>query len=407
MNRDMATDLPELAPLESDGVVYTLPSWVYSNDEFFALEAEAIHRRAWQFVCHVSDIPEPGDFETMDLLSDRALVIRGEDGQVRAFHNVCRHRAHAVVNGRSGHCDGLIRCPYHGWAYAFDGRNKGVSQRDTFARVDQVSLGLAPIDVEIYGGFVFIRFAPGESSVAETMAPIATEFAAYRTEDMVVQSELWEEVHDTDWKNIVENYVEDYHFPTGHAGLAALMEADYDRDSFPTGAMRLSHRMRERPRKNWSAERYAAALPVYEHLPEDMRRRWSYFGMFPGVYLDMFPENMDFFHVVPLGPGKSMLRSRYYGLPDDRRETRVAKYLNLRINNRVQDEDNALTASVQRGLASSAYELGILSGKEVIVKGFQDWIRERIPAARLRKAPESGELAGLNKRLATRPDLAC
>ena len=389
----------DLVTTEDDGVIYTLPSWVYDSQEFFDLETQAIHLPAWQFVCHVNDIAEPGDFETFDFLSERAFVIRGKDGEVRAFHNVCRHRAHAVVQGQSGHCDGVILCPYHGWTYELDGSNRAVSQKNLFEKVEQDKLGLATIDLEIYAGFVFIRFVSGGSSVAQLMEPYADEFAKYRTEKMSAQSGLWEEVQEIDWKNIVENYVEDYHFPTGHKGLAALMERDYERESHPSGVMRLSHKIRENPHSNWSAEKYAALLPVYEHLPEEMRRRWTYFGLFPGVYFDVFPENLDFFHVVPLGPGRSVLRSRYYGYADASREARAIRYLNQRINSRVQNEDNDLTLSVQGGLQSSSYERGILSSKEVIVKGFQDWVRERVPAARLRRAPGPGKLSEMNRQL--------
>ena len=98
---------------------------------------------------------------------------------------------------------------------------------------------------------------------------------------MVPLDEMWTNEVAIDWKNVIENYVEDYHFPIGHPGLSALMEAKYDRESFPGGTMRLSHRMREKPLKSWSAQGYAKFLPVIEHLPEDMRRRWTYFGLYP------------------------------------------------------------------------------------------------------------------------------
>ncbi len=180
------------------------------------------------------------------------------------------------------------------------------------------------------------------------------------------------------------------------------MERRYDREFLPSGVMRLSHRMRDRPRRNWSAERYANVLPDFPHLPQEMQRRWTYFGLFPNVYLDVFPEWIDFFHVVPIGPGKVRLRSQTYGLQDDRRQTRAARYLGIRLNQRVQDEDNRLTRSVQQGLASSAYQIGVLSSKEVVVKGFQDWLRERLPVARLLSAPLRGTVAKQNRAIAPR-----
>ena len=173
-----------------------------------------------------------------------------------------------------------------------------------------------------------------------------------------------------DWKNVIENYVEDYHFPMGHPGLSALMESQYDRESFPGGTMRLRHRMREKPLR--VLERRGAtrsSCRSMEHLPEDMRRRWTYFGLFPNVYFDIYPEWMDFFHVLPLGAGRTLIRRRSFGFTDDRREMKAARFFCARLNARVQAEDEVLTASVQRGLASGAYTQGILSDKEVVLGG--------------------------------------
>ena len=231
-------------------------------------------------------------------------------------------------------------------------------------------------------GFIFIRYRSGGPSVAERMAPYTAELAHYRMQDMVPCSELWEEDAAVDWKNTVENYVEDYHFPIGHPGLAALAEREYDREIRPeAGVLRLSHAVREQPLQNWSAMKYSSLLPAHEHLPPEMRRRWSYYGLLPNVFFDVYPDQIDVFQVQSTGPGRLRLRSRAYSLPDESREARIARYLNLRLNRRVQHEDTSLTASVQGGLRSSGYQRGVLSEKEIIVHGFQNWIRERLPIA--------------------------
>ena len=117
-----------------------------------------------------------------------------------------------------------------------------------------------------------------------------------------------------------------------------------------------------------------------------MRRRWTYFGLYPNVFFDIYPEWLDFFQVVPLAAGRTLIRARSYGFVDDRREMKAARFLCARLNARVQAEDEILTRSVQRGLESGAYTQGILSDKEIVLAGFQDWIRERIPAARQARA---------------------
>src|SRR5262245_64860681 len=100
----------------------SLPAWIYRDPEFFALEREHLFMPAWHLVCHVADIPRPGDYATYELLGELALVVRGADDTIRAFHNVCRHRAARVLDGPTGHAGNCIRCPYHAWTYALDGK---------------------------------------------------------------------------------------------------------------------------------------------------------------------------------------------------------------------------------------------------------------------------------------------
>ncbi len=394
------TAAPQTAGAANRRPAETLPAWIYENDEFFALERERVFLPAWQIVGHVNDMPNPGDYVTFELLGERAFVIRGKDGALRAFHNVCRHRAHAVVMGKQGTCKRAITCPYHGWTYELDGRLKGIPAADTFAPFDQSAYGLKTLDLEVYLGFVFIRFVSGGPSVAERLAPYTEELSQYRFEDMVAIDRMWGEPIAVDWKNAMDNYLEDYHFVTGHPGLAALMERDYDREVAPSGASRLSHRMKDDPQRFWSVRAYRKLLPAFDHLPEETRRRWTYVTLFPNVNFDVLPDKMDFFQFLPVGPGKCLLHGRSYALPDERRETRAARYLSHRINWRVQDEDNALTLSVQAGLRSSAYDVGLLSDKEVVVKGFQDWVRFQLPVASAHAAPPAGTVARCNRDLA-------
>lgn len=361
----------------------TLPAWTYCSEDFTAAEIEAVHRPAWQMACHVSEIGGSGDFVTLNVLGKPILVLRGEDGVVRTFHNVCRHRAHEVVRARSGTCAGVLRCPYHAWTYDTRGALKGIAASRTFPQLDKNNLGLFPLECEVFCGFVFIRLREGGPSVAERYAPYAAELAPYRIEDMVPISDLWECEVAADWKNVWDNYLEDYHFAAGHPGLSALMSKDFDRDPDDEHrTIRLSHKMRERVEGSWSTRMYARTLPEGAHLPEDQRRRWSYYYLYPAVSLETYPDMVDFFHVVPLAPGRSMLRWRAYGLPDASRELNAAQWLNRRINFAVHGEDSDLIESVQRNLEAGIYERGVLSDKEVNVKALHDWVGADMPNAR-------------------------
>ena len=125
---------------------YGLPGWTYFNSDLFEMEAETLFRRHWQLVCHVSDLPEKGQFLTFDLVDERAIVIRGDDGVVRAFHNLCRHRGSRVVSEESGVCKNTIVCPFHGWSFNLDGTLRGPAQPRSLPKLDPVEWGLKPIE---------------------------------------------------------------------------------------------------------------------------------------------------------------------------------------------------------------------------------------------------------------------
>ena len=380
----------------------TLPGWIYDNAEFHALERQHLFLPSWQIVCHVSDVAKPGDYVTFEFMDERALVVRGDDGVLRAFHNVCRHRAHSVLQGAAGHCERFMQCPYHGWTYDFDGRLRALPDESTFSCVDKSRVALPPIDLELFCGFVFIRFVAEGPGVAERFGAFGDELAHHRIEEMqAYDTAFWCNDVAVDWKNVMDNYLEDYHFRIGHPGLFGLMERAYEREvRARDGVSRLSHCMRAEPSGRWSERMYHALLPEQAHLPPALRRRWSYFTLFPALNIDVYADKVDFFQMLPLGPGKTRMRGRTYALPDDRRAMRASRYLGSRINWRVQDEDNKLVEEVQKGLASNSYATGVLSEKEIVVHGFQQWIRNAMPVAERASPPAPGSMASSNDELA-------
>jgi len=377
----------------------TLPGWTYNNAEFFALEKEHLFLSTWQMVCHVSELPNPGAYVTLNLLGERAVVVRGENGEIEGFYNVCRHRAAAVLKGRSGSCRHALRCPYHGWTYGLDGALKAVPGEKSFPGLDKPEFGLTKIEVEVWMGFVFVKFREGGPSVADRMAPYAAELAPYRFEEMVPAGEIWKRDTGVDWKNVMDNYLEGYHVPVGHPGLYRLFGVGYETDVQPNQVSRAMHWLRDTPSENWSERRYQTLLPEIDHLPQDRRRAWAYYTMLPNVAIDVYPDQIDFFHVVPTGPGKSRIRSRAYRLPNPSPALKAVQFLNWRINAQVQNEDEELIQSVQEGLGSESYGSGILSEKEVCLGQMHDYVREQIPVATLPEAPEKGRMATINEAL--------
>jgi phenylpropionate dioxygenase-like ring-hydroxylating dioxygenase large terminal subunit len=364
-----------------------LPPWTYDNAALTKLEHQRVFLPSWQIVCHVNDIPQPGNFATFDLGPESIFALRDREGAIHVYHNVCRHRAARLVEGE-GSCGNSITCPYHGWTYNLDGSLRGTPVRESFPGLDRSTHGLLPVRMEIMAGFVFVSLT-GEGPPPSAMwGDMLEDFAPYNFEHMQPLAPMYYEDWDVDWKVAMDNYLESYHVPIGHPGLSRMFTPDYDDQlNLASGVARGVGWMREAPSPKWSEWRYQSMVQgLTQHLPEPNRRCWRFYSMLPNLGIDVYPDQMDFFQVLPRGPGKCTIRGGTYGLPDDRREMRVLRYLNARINRQVQREDDDLCRRVQRGLASSFYKPGPLSTHEICILQFHDMIRQRIPET-LRDTP--------------------
>jgi phenylpropionate dioxygenase-like ring-hydroxylating dioxygenase large terminal subunit len=364
-----------------------LPAWVYHNAELHRLELERVLLPSWQIACHVNSIPNPGDFVTLDIGPESVLVLRDRDGGIRAYHNVCRHRGARLVDG-DGNCPGPITCPYHGWSYRHDGTLVGVPMRERLPGIDRNDFSLKPVRVDVAFSFVFVALRGNPPPVATVWGPLAEELAPYRFEDMVPLGPISCDTWEVDWKIAIDNYLESYHVPIGHPGLNRMFTPDYeDQSSVATVARGVSW-MRSQESSVWSERMYQRLVHgVVTHLPEKQRVSWRFYSALPNLGVDVYPEQMDFFQVLPSGPGRCIIRSALFGLPDARPEMRALRFLSNRINAQVNKEDRWLCERVQRGLASSSYAPGPLSQLERWMLQFHDLLRDRIPEVRLPHAP--------------------
>jgi carnitine monooxygenase subunit len=366
---------------------YSLPGWVYHDPDFFTVEMERVIRPSWQVVCHVSDIPGAGDWHSLELLGESVIVMRGDDDMVRAFHNVCRHRASRLVDGAAG-CAKKLVCPYHGWTYEKDGRLSGVPNKADYTGLDISALGLVAVQCEIWQGFIFIRLTGNGPSVAGMMAPYEGMIAPYRLSEMRAFGRVTLRPRDVNWKNVADNYSDALHIPVAHPGLTRLFGRGYGIEAAEY-VDRMWGDLIDRPSANISERAYQKFLPRVDHLPEAAQRHWLYFKLWPNVAFDIYPDQIDFMQFIPVSPTQTIIREIAYALPDARREMRAARYLNWRINRQVNAEDTALIARVQNGMASSAYMPGPLGESEVCLRGFAQKLRTLIPEARGTTPPES------------------
>ena len=366
-----------------------LPGWVYTDPEFLDLETARILRPSWQIVCHESDIDALGDYRTLDYLGESVIAIRSDDGQVRAFTNVCRHRAMRLVEGPAG-CARKLVCPYHAWTYDNDGRLTGVPMKSDYPALKLEENGLVPVDLEKWRGFIFVRLEDaGFPSVAEMMAPYEAEIAPYRFEDMRRIGDVRLRPRAVNWKQVGDNYSDNLHIPVAHDGLTRVVGKSYRIEAQPW-VDRMSGELTGQASGNFWERFYQAHLPAVDHLPQASQRRWLYYKLWPNMAFDIYADQIDFMQWLPTGPTSCTLREMVFALPDHSREMKLARYANGRINRVVNKEDTWLIERVQQGMASKSYTAGPIGSSEVCLRSFAKKIRAIIPEARLQSAPAAG-----------------
>jgi len=371
-------------PLEG----WSLPAWTYDDPEFFGLELERVFRPSWQIVCHVNDLAAPGDWRALDYLGESVVTVRGSDGQVRSFYNVCRHRGSRLVDGESG-CAKKLVCPYHAWTYELDGRLTGVPGKSDYPGLDLSSHGLTPVEQEIWLGFIFVRLADDGGPSVTQMAPFADEVTPYRFEEMQAIGRVTLRPRGVNWKNVGDNYSDNLHITVAHPGLTRLFSRSYAIEA-AAHVDRMVGDLVKRPSNNLSERLYQRLLPDVLHLPEQSKRRWLYFKLWPNVAFDIYPDQIDFMQWLPVSPTETLIREISYALPDDRREMRAARYLNWRINRQVNAEDTLLISRVQQGMVSRSFSVGPLGTSEVCLRSFCRRMRDLIPQARQAHRPAKG-----------------
>ena len=383
-----------------------LPGWAYFSQELFELECETLFKTHWQFVCHVNEAADIGAYVTFDVAGERALVIRGHDGILRAFHNLCRHRGSRIVPDARGVCNKAMVCPYHGWAYNLDGGLRGIANRDTFPPMQADKWGLKPLEMEVWNGLVFIRFQAGpQPTVAEILARFDDEIAPYDLANMVpTDSNSMDDLLPVNWKSVRDVDNEGYHVRQAHPGLHQLYGNGYFDEPYANGTSRSVGTFNEAYGHRWSVRKYREILPKADNLPREQQRQWIYFGMFPNFVLGLYPDSVIYYQEVPQSAEQTVQRGMCYRRRDESREMRAARYLSGRIDRDTADEDQMLMVWSCEATKSSAYDGVIFSDLEYGVKTYHDHLRQLLPVMAQPVPPESGQMALRNDALLSKGD---
>ena len=298
-----ALDLSDYAPSANLATAATMPARWYVEPDFLKLEAEKIFYKTWQPVGRLDDLARIGDFFSCEVLDQPLVLVRNSNGELRAFYNVCPHRAAVVAQGRGNRKS--LQCKYHGWTYDLDGKLLRAPEFEGVRDWNKDDVCLGPIRVEAWGPWVFVNLDPGAQSLSATYGDIHREIrsAGFDLEKMRLV-ERRDYMIDCNWKVYVDNYLEGYHLPIAHPGL--FREIDYDQYRVDTF--------------RYYSKQHAPIREVNAGEPRDRRYVRSgegeqdalYYWIFPNVMLNVYLDNTSINIIIPVGHDKTLTIFEWY-----------------------------------------------------------------------------------------------
>jgi choline monooxygenase len=329
---------------------WTLPSALYTDPNTFVTEKEKIFSCNWQVVGHASQVAAPGDFFTTELVGEPLVFVRGLDGKLRGFYNVCRHRAGPPAEGCGSRK--LFRCGYHGWTYGLDGALLSATEIEGVEGFRAEDFALAPVRTEEWFNLIFANLDQDAMPLRETLG----ELPAQAEKFPFTQMKLFERrTYDMkcNWKTYVDNYLEGYHLPSVHPGLNR--ELDYNAYVVEPHARYVRQFSPIR-----GAQPGDATPRRYQDAHEDLTT--DYFWIFPNWMLNCYPDNVSLNIVLPVEPERSLAIFEWY-LPGKDHATPAAK-ASVEFSDQIQIEDVGICERVQKNLRSRSYSRGRYSVKQ-------------------------------------------
>ena len=331
---------------EDPAASFTMPSRWYLDPEIYEREKDAIFYRNWHYVTHRSALADVVDFATLRIADESVLVIRGKDGELQGFYNVCKHRAHQLLEG-SGNTQ-LIVCPYHAWTYGLDGSFRGAPMTDTRPDFQGSDYCLTPVRVEDLCGLVFVNLDPEAEPLASQAAGLAEDLRdkVPMIEDLQVidvQTFSTNGAMKANWKVVADNYLECYHCPKAHPAFSDLLDMDaYEVDTF--GIWSRQFGPKSRPRN--TAYDFAADAPI---------QTAGFWYLWPTTTINYIPGEpmVQVLAILPQGLESTTFAGHRLALGPDPDATRLDYLFTV-----LAGEDQALVESVQRGLKSRSYDRG-------------------------------------------------
>lgn len=325
----------------------TIPAPWYFDPRIAELEGASVFSATWQAVGRADQVRENGEFFTGEVAGEPLVAARGEDGQLRAFYNVCRHHAAAVVTEAQG-CVKQFRCPYHGWTYGIDGALKGMVEFDGVCNFDRARNGLVSVGVDTWENFVFVNLDGHAAPLRAFLGEVPGIVAPLELANKLHYFDRRVYTLNCNWKVYVDNYLDGgYHVPHAHKGLSSVIEyTKYTIENFERACLQSS------PLSSDAGSEAGVAAT--------RQGRAFYLWIYPNFMINAYEGVMDTNLVLPLGVDRCAVVFDYY-FADTSTAAEARNRESITVSEKVQDEDMAICDAVQKGLGSRAYFAGRLS----------------------------------------------
>lgn len=359
-------------------LIKTLPGRYYTEQNVFDLEMQHIFSKRWICVARAEDLPEGGNFVTSQVGTESVIVLRGRDGELRAFLNVCRHRGARLCLEQKGTVKRALQCMYHAWTYGLDGKLIAAPNLASMEDVDRTENGLAPVALHEWLGYVWVNLAdePG-SFEAEVIASVSDRLGdadtinRYGVDQLRVGKRVDYEV-DANWKIVVENFMECYHCSTIHPelveALPEFVQGIAPQSTVGGSAVYADH-----------VEAFTVSgsggFPRLPGLRDDDDRRYFGLNVWPQVFMNLVSDHIIFLYLTPIGPGHSKVVCEWLYMPEivDSGADLADSY---ELFHRVNLQDFEAAERCQMGVGSRSFANGgALVPNEHHIARFHDFVR--------------------------------
>jgi Rieske 2Fe-2S family protein len=376
-----------LRPLEQATM---LPPAAFTDPRVLDWELENLFCDGWICLGHISQVDEPGKFLMRELGRESVVVIGGEDGRPRAFHNVCRHRGARIVTDEAGSVNRRLRCPYHAWSYDLDGALRAAPHMDGVEGFDRSCIGLAPVRLSTLGGLLLVDLSGDAPDPAEHIGDLLAHLQRYRTETLRSGGKVDYAVA-ANWKGIAENYNECLHCPGVHPELNALSnymsgEEITGAGAWCGGSMTLTG---DGAATMGSDGGHATNRPPIEGLEGEDLTSILYFSLFPNALVSFHPDYLMLHTLFPKAPDRTdvvcefLFEPRAIEAPDFDPSDAIGFW---DMTNR---QDWYVCELAQKGAGSRGYTAGRYSLEETDTHAFDQMVAERYMEALRDREPVS------------------